>query len=279
MPGRLGRDGGRHLTGPQLRRVIMLLLTPMALIVTAAGRGSRLAPITSVIPKPFLPVAVGADGLPEAALPRLLRQFQAVGAGPVWIAATEHPWFGWLGGRCPQVTVVVAPALGEWSAVAACLDSGPPAGSTIVVSGDNVFVDDDVLAFGRSCASAGEGCLVAVAPRPSTKDLTWVSTDGDRVRELVEKPPDGRAGLAKAGLYYFGPRALRAAAATPERIDRFGEQSMTEILRALLDAGVDVTCHRLRHGFHDVGSLEGLAGVIHDSDMNPSKESTWTGQR
>jgi dTDP-glucose pyrophosphorylase len=245
------------------------------LLITAAGTGRRLAPLTEVIPKAFLPVAVDADGRAETAVSRLIRQFREAGVGPVWIGVRKHPWFDLLGELCADTRVVCAPSQGEWLAVQACLNEGLPLGSLIVASGDNVLADDEVMTFFSAVEKHGQGCTVAVSPKASTKGLTRVEVVGNRVCQLVEKPADDKPGLGKAGIYYFDRESLRLAAEMPPLVDRFGEQSMTEILRGLLHRGSEVNCHYLRSGFHDVGSIEGIAGAVADASLSLQSRKTW----
>src|ERR1700727_993095 len=176
------------------------------LIVTAAGIGSRLAPLTSSIPKCFLPVAIH-DGDTESALIRLIRQFRTTGITRIWLAGSGHPWFCELDRQRPDITVVRAEPCGEWAAVTTCLRRVATVAPTLVVSSDNVLSDIDVSAFVPHATRLPPlGCLVAASPEQSTARYTRLEVIGSRLHSLVEKPRGGAAGIAKVGLYYFGPQ-------------------------------------------------------------------------
>ncbi|MFF9573080.1 hypothetical protein [Streptomyces sp. NPDC014685] len=218
------------------------------------------------MPKTFLPVALGPRGWPETAVERLVRQFDDTVGGTV-IAGNGHPWFTRLADSLPRLRAVRSEPFGEWSSVQDCevwIGSGP----LFIASGDNVFTDDDIDAFTRFCASR-EDCVVAVAPATDTRQLTVVDVVEGKALDLIEKPADGRAGAAKAGLYYFGRATVAAAMAFEPRVDRFGERSMTELLLGLLSHGTEVRVYPLRGGFHDVGTVEGLAGALDDEALSP----------
>ena len=245
----------------------------IAAIVTAAGMGRRLAPLTDAVPKPFLPVAIGADGRPETALSRLLRQCGIAGLAPLWLAGSTHPWFARMARRYAGLHVAVAPPGGECLAVIECLRAGLGAAATVVVSGDNVVSDDDLAEFVAATRTGGDCCLVAVAPADDTRELTLVREDDGRVAGLVEKPALGGPGLGKAGLYFLGPSAVRTALTGEPARDRFGEASMTELLLRLMGAGVAVRTHRLRHGFRDIGTVAGLSrAVLAPVDPEPVRD-------
>lgn len=232
------------------------------LIITAAGRGSRLGEIGKAIPKAFIPVALGSDGFPESALSRIMRQFKDNGFVEQRIAVSPHHWFSSLSYRDCNVNVTSVPPEGEWSAVAACLKEVPEQSSVVVISGDNVFSDDDLSNFLAHSESDPARVRVAVSHREDTSQLTHVSVADGKVKQLLEKPVDSRSGLAKAGLYYLTRSALQRIDSSPPRRDRFGEQSMTEILKMLMEANIEITAHELRSGFFDIGTARGVAAVI-----------------
>ncbi|MFE0530379.1 sugar phosphate nucleotidyltransferase [Micromonospora sp. SD19] len=236
-------------------------MTAPDVLITAAGRGSRLTGVAPMIPKTLLPISTGRSGWPESALARLTRQFTASGAARIWVAVNEHPWFTALPAHDGLQTFRSRP-LGEWAAVADCLSLRASDGPLVVVSGDNAFSDTDVEWFVDALAAEPAACRVACADVQSTATLTRLELDGGHVVGLHEKPPEGGAGVAKAGLYYFSARALDWAAGWAPRLDRFGEQSMTEMLRALLSSDFELLGYRLKEGFHDIGTPDGLAGAI-----------------
>jgi dTDP-glucose pyrophosphorylase len=172
--------------------------------------------------------------------------------------------------RYSSLRIAVTPPGGESLAVADCFRAGLDATAAVVVSGDNVVADDDVAEFVDAARTGGDRCLVAVAPAEDTHGLTLVRADRGRVVSLVEKPERGGPGLAKAGLYFLGPSAVRTALAGELPRDRFGEASMTELLMSLLGAGIAVHTHQLHYGFRDIGTVAGLSrAVLEPVDPDP----------
>jgi dTDP-glucose pyrophosphorylase len=103
---------------------------------------------------------------------------------------------------------------------------------------------------------------------PSTARFNRLDLVAGRVSGLVEKPADGRPGAAKAGLTYLSAAAVGWARSRPPSVDRFGEQSMTELLIALLRQGFTLASHQLIDGFHDIGTSDGLAAAVADSRLS-----------
>ncbi|MFK3979407.1 methyltransferase [Micromonospora sp. NPDC050397] len=247
-------------------------MTAPDILITAAGRGSRLTGVAPMIPKTLMPICTGRSGWPESALARLARQFSDSGAARIWVAVNAHPWFTALPEGGGLRTFRSRP-LGEWAAVADCLSVRASDGPLVVVSGDNAFSDADIERFVDALTSDPAGCRVACADVESTSGLTKLELDGGHVVRLHEKPPEGGAGVAKAGLYYFSADALDWAAGWAPRLDRFGEQSMTEMLRALLRNEFELLGHRLSEGFHDIGTPDGLARAIQHLAATSESES------
>jgi dTDP-glucose pyrophosphorylase len=243
-------------------------VSALAAIVTAAGRSARLGPLAEAVPKGFLPVDVAPGGGLEFPIGRLVDALAAAGADPIALVGTGHPWFARYAKRDGRVVALAADPRGEWHAVAAGAGavrraSADGAPRVIVASSDNVFEDGVIERFAEDVRAA-PAALLGVHEVASSEGLCVVraSDDGERVVELVEKPPGAPPGLAKAGLYGFAPVAFAAVVRRPPPLDRFGEASMTEAVRTLVAAGVPVAPYRIPGGFVDVGTAEGLAAAI-----------------
>ena len=231
-------------------------------VVTGAGRSARLYPVTSAIPKAFLPIGLDDDGTLEYPLRRILSQLSAAGAREIIVVGTAHPWFARVSraSEC-RVVSISAPPSGEWVAVAkagALLDPDTWA-TVIVVSSDNVFEAADFEEFGAAAARS-HTCMVGVAHADSTRELCVVELTecGHRISELIEKPEEGFPGLVKAGLYAFPFAVFKRLVAHSPTEDRFGERSLTTALQWLIDEGLSIRPYRLRGGFIDVGTPDGL---------------------
>lgn len=232
-------------------------------VITAAGKSTRLGPIGTLIPKGLLPLGSKRGGGIECAIDRHIASLRRskitevilVGSGQPILQRYAESW---------KLRVTTARTIGEFEAVAtACGLMSQLPEMLIVVSSDNVFAGPDLVKFVNAAKTTEEN-RIAVCQKGDLRLYTAVETDasGAVVRDMVEKPLRAGPGLAKAGLYAFTRLALHSLLATTPRYDRFGERSMTEALRCLLNARARIEIHRLAGGFIDIGTLDGYAAAL-----------------
>lgn len=215
----------------------------------AAGAGTRLRPLTDVLPKPLAPVA----GRPVAAhlLERLgaLEELDAIGVnlhhgadlvervlgpGPVYLRED------WLRGTA-----------GALAGAAAFLREG---GDEFVVTSADGVHEIDVGALIELHRAQGAAATITVKRIARPETCAVVELDGRRVARFVEKPPPDRvfSDLASIGVYCFRVDVLELIP-DDRPVDIAGE-----LIPLLLDCGLPVAAYRTDAWWSDIGDAEEL---------------------
>jgi len=200
----------------------------MQAVVLAAGEGTRMRPLTENTPKPMLPVADRplvahtADTAIEAGAEELIF---VVG----YEADAVREFFGDSYNGVPVEFAVQEEQLGTADAVNAASEylDGPFA----VLNGDNLY-DEASLSDLFDAAPA-----IAAYSVPDPSNYGVLSTEGDRVTAIIEKPADPPTELANAGAYVFPAEARDWL--DVEMSER-GEREITDVVTQVIDA-YDVT--------------------------------------
>ncbi|WP_336035041.1 bifunctional sugar-1-phosphate nucleotidylyltransferase/acetyltransferase [Halobacterium yunchengense] len=201
----------------------------MQTVLLAAGRGTRMGPLTDATAKPMLPVA-GEPLVGHAA-----REAVAAGASRLVVVV------GYCGDdvrayfesfdAAPVTVVEQAEQRGTADAVrtaAPALADAPFA----VLNGD-VLYDGDLARLYEN----GPGVGAARVDDPSAYGVLETTPDGGRVTGVTEKPDDPDSDLVNAGAYVF-PAAARDWLDVPA--SERGERELTAVLERACRA-VDVT--------------------------------------
>ncbi|WP_276272046.1 bifunctional sugar-1-phosphate nucleotidylyltransferase/acetyltransferase [Haloarcula litorea] len=195
----------------------------MQAVVLAAGEGTRMRPLTANTLKPMLPVADRplvahtADGAVEAGAEELIF---VVG----YEADAVRSYFGDSYRGVPVRFAVQAEQRGTADAVAAARDhlDGPFA----VLNGDNLYDHAGLAALFDAAPS------VAAYRVGDPSNYGVLSTDGDTVTGVVEKPSDPPTELANAGAYVFPAEAREWLDVDPSER---GEREITDVLARVVD--------------------------------------------
>jgi glucose-1-phosphate thymidylyltransferase len=221
-------------------------------VILAAGKGSRLYPVTRIVPKPILPIANRLTV--EYAFDRL----KDIGIHDICMVVGENE---------SQMHA----ALGEgrqFDVHLSYVRQEEPKGLAHAVGFAKDFVAGDpfVLYLGDSVYSEGfeahaakflsSGCanlnIVQEVEDPSRFGVANV--EGERIVRLVEKPKNPESNLAMAGMYFFGPQIWDVL---PDLKPSWrGEYEITDAIQALIDRGETVLASRFTGAWFDTGTLD-----------------------
>ena len=199
-------------------------------IIPAAGRGTRLRPLTDETPKGLVSVA---------GRPLLAYVFERLASLPIeeMIVVVGHEGeqiisrFGSTVHGLPVHYVWQESQLGL--AHALHQTSELVDGSFVVLNGDNVFCDPIPPIYD---VDADGAVLVEPVPTDQARETGIVVTDGDGlVRDIVEKPTDPPSSISTTGAYYL-PEDIMDTLASIEPSGT-GEYELAAAIRTLLADG------------------------------------------
>ncbi|GHF34338.1 glucose-1-phosphate thymidylyltransferase [Deinococcus metalli] len=215
-------------------------------LILAAGRGSRLLPVSATRPKHAVPVA----GVPIIA--RAVDALRRAGVDRIGVVvspaseqdlrdATQH-----LG---PLHFIRQREALGTGHAVLAARDFLQD-DATLLYLGDNLF--QDALTPLRAALEGGADAVIGVKRVPNPQAYGVAVVEGGRLIRLVEKPVQPESDLAACGVFAFRPALLDDVAALlpSER----GELEFPQAITALIARGGLVRAVEFQGFWSDAGT-------------------------
>ncbi len=221
-------------------------------VILAAGKGTRLYPVTRIIPKPLLPMAN------RMTLAYAFDRLKEMDVHDICIVVGENE-------------SQMREALGDGSEYGVNLSYAKqeePKGLAHAVSYAREFVGEDsfVLYLGDAVYSGGfakfasrfreSGCanLNMVKEVPDPTRFGVANLDGERIVKLVEKPLKPESNYAMAGLYFFGPEIWKVL---PDlQPSGRGEYEITDAIQLLIDKGYSVLAGIFEDVWFDTGTLD-----------------------
>jgi NDP-mannose synthase len=218
-------------------------------IVLAGGRGTRLAPYTTVLPKPLMPVG----DMPILEI--LLRQLHRAGIRRVTLAVGH-------------LAALLEAYFGDGGSLGVSLDysyEDEPAGTAgplalvggldetfLVMNGDLLTtIDFDELL--RTHRAGGAAATVGLFEKQVPLDLGIVETDTEgRVTNYVEKPT--LTYDVSVGIYAMEPAVL-------EHIEPGEHLDLPDLVLRLVAAGADVRAYRFSGTWFDIGRPDDYAAA------------------
>jgi mannose-1-phosphate guanylyltransferase len=222
----------------------------MRVMVMAAGKGTRLRPVTDLLPKPMAPVAN------RPVLHHILRLLDRHGFGEVVLnlhhmpeTITDH--FGDGAAVGLDIRYSFEPELLGTAGGVKKNEDFLGIGTFLLMSGD-ALTDIDLTGLVAAHRRTGSIATIAVKQVADPSLYGVVVTDDDqRVVGFQEKPSreEARSHLCNCGIYVFEPEILSMIPA--ERFDDFGSRLFPDLLKQQ----VAFHCHTFGGYWSDVGNL------------------------
>jgi glucose-1-phosphate thymidylyltransferase len=221
-------------------------------VILAAGKGTRLYPVTHHIPKPLLPLAnrptlhYALDRLKELGITDI-----CIVVGEMGAQMREELGDGSdYGIRLSYVTQTEPKGLAHAVGFAREFVAGEP---FVLYLGDAIYSEGFQKFAARFVES---GCanlnIVKAVEDPSRFGVANVS--GERIVKLVEKPKEPESNLAMAGMYFFGPEIWSVL---PDlQPSGRGEYEITDAIQMLIDQGHTVLAGVYGGTWFDTGTLD-----------------------
>jgi len=225
-------------------------------LVLAAGKGTRLRPLTNTVPKHLLPVGSKPilfhvlDYIKEAGI-KDIGIVVSPDSGPYIEEAvgTGSEWGG-------KITFIVQPEpLGLAHAVKVAQDflGDSP---FLMFLGDNL-IQGGVKGFLGEFHASNSDASILLKEVPDPKAFGVAELDSsERVVNVVEKPKNPKSNLAVTGIYLFTAEIHKAIAQT--KPSWRGELEITDAIQKLLEMGKGIRSHLLQGWWLDIGSNDGL---------------------
>ncbi|MFZ4508120.1 MAG: sugar phosphate nucleotidyltransferase [Fimbriimonas sp.] len=221
-------------------------------VILAAGKGSRLYPVTHVIPKPLLPLAN------RPTLHYAFDRLKEMGVTDIAIVVGENESKmrdalgdgSELGVNLTYVRQPEAKGLAHAVGYAKDFVAGDP---FVMYLGDALY-GSDFRAHAAKFLESGAANLNIVKPVPDPSRFGVANVEGDRIVKLVEKPKEPESNLAMAGMYFFGPELWDIL---PDlQPSARGEYEITDAIQMLIDRGHTVLAGQFEDEWFDTGTLD-----------------------
>lgn len=241
-------------------------------LILAAGRGTRLRPLTYTRPKHVFRVAgkpiiyFAVKNLREAGIHQIGVVVSPENREDIMQALEGFPGvsLSYIVQEEPRGLAHAVGVARDW------LGESP----FVMYLGDNLF-QSGITRF-VSSYRAGVGAVIALVRVPDPRQFGVAVLEGGRVVRLVEKPKEPPSDLAVAGVYVFGPE-IHPIIADLEPSAR-GEYEITDAIQGLLERGHPVLGMEVEGWWKDTGRPHDLldANRLLLVEMSPeSKGQVW----
>ena len=240
-------DGDGYLCGLHtLHQLVAVEERPNQVLILAGGRGTRLHPITTNLPKPMIPVA-GRPILERLILHMMSSGFRRFTLSVSYLAHMIEEHFG-DGSRfgCHIEYLPESEPLGTGGPLALLR---PVPRLPLVVANGDLMTQADIGRLLDFHMAGGFAASVGLRPYAIEIPFGVAGVQGDRLTEHREKPTHQL--LVNTGIYVLGPETLAL-------VPSGREYPITSLLETLLERGLPVGAHVLEDEWLDVGRPEEL---------------------
>jgi NDP-sugar pyrophosphorylase family protein len=229
----------------------------MRAVILAGGRGTRLRPYTTVLPKPLVPI--GERPILELILRQLARDgFRRVDLCIGHLGDLVQVYLS-EGAQLPDGLDLNYHWEREPLGTAGALRTIPRIDEPFLVMNGDILTDLDYAELMRSHAESGAALTIASHQRDVGIDLGVIEEDGGRVTHYVEKPT--MSFQVSMGIYAYAPSALDLI---PE-----GRFDFPDVVHALIDAGERVALYPYSGKWFDIGTREDYELALAEAQRNP----------
>ena len=215
----------------------------MKAVILAGGKGTRLAPYTTVFPKPLVPL--GHQPILEV----IVRQLAAHGFADIvmsvgYLAELIQAYFETANHKLPPVSLSYVKE-SEPTGTAGSLASIPGLDETFLVMNGDVLTSLDYRALVEHHRKKGGALTIAMHRRTVRVDFGVIRLDGeDRITGYEEKP--SREHMVSMGVYVYEPRVL-------DFIEPGAYLDLPDLVLGLLDEGEKVVGYPFGGHWLDIG--------------------------
>ena len=216
-------------------------------LILAAGRGTRLRPLTFTRPKPVIRlagkpiIAYAVENLREVGITEIGVVVSPDTQEDIQQALKDFPGVS-ISYIVQEVALGIAHAVGtakDWLA-------GSP---FVLYLGDNLF-QDGIEKF-TNAFKPGVGAVIALVKVPDPRQFGVAVLEHGRIVKLLEKPKKPPSDLAVAGVYVFGPEIMGIIENL--KPSARGEYEITDSIQNLMDAGHTVMGEEIKGWWKDTG--------------------------